>query len=616
MAEHSIMQSAKQGDPKAIAYLITHTLQKYGITARANRKGRCLKLLLEAEQVPHQATMIKVITQGMRKLNVESLQMVKVYGRKLGQPTPAWRHVVELIPFFQSIDLITNPSEDSSQLFQLNDLDPDAMILLPLDPQVQMDDLDPEALILFPLEPASPEWAPNLVPNSVSTSASTPTSIPISAPTPISPDLASDLTPDATNLDVGLNVGLNSNLDAASNPYLEFSLATLPPKLPKRLTLLLLCLLWIWLLINTLTLIYSLLWAGSGSLYAGLDLSNTNQPFASLLAGVVSIAEFIVTPFHQASLWITLAIVCLSLIWLHRMHASLKGLFGDYPISPDGAVARFATPLLNLWGMSSTLLTLARYLSQFNLDLPSQIIRQLTVWFYLSLLLAFSMTMLIPVGLRVISLGLFDGLSPTLIALSTTIVTSTWYAVARDAVIWVLSLVWLRLVRTIWRAVRQVYRDITAPFRPARLEKPVNQPGWLDLRAILLGGGTSLLSLILFNCLLWLIAAVVFISNDLRPEAIVPTFYDSESLLILVLVGSSLCIGLGGFLTAQTAHRGPIFHTFGLGIFLTMMGFTLQRLLSIWATVELPFWFETASAALIIPSALIGGGLCQWLRSL
>jgi len=181
MAEHSIVQSAKQGDPKAIAYLITHTLQKYGITARANRKGLCLKLLLEAEQVPHEATMVKLVTQGMQRLKVESLQMVKLYGRQQGQPTAAWRHVIELLPQLLDSDqsgildpaaLANNSGSSGSSgnvalngtafqdsetlLFQMDDLDPEAMILLPIDSQLQLDDLDPDSLILFPIEPLTP----------------------------------------------------------------------------------------------------------------------------------------------------------------------------------------------------------------------------------------------------------------------------------------------------------------------------------------------------------------------------------------------------------------------------------------------------------------------------
>ena len=138
----------------------------------------------------------------------------------------------------------------------------------------------------------------------------------------------------------------------------------------------------------------------------------------------------------------------------------------------------------------------------------------------------------------------------------------------------------------------------------------------VNLSAILLGAGASLISLGLLNSLLGLIATLVFLSNGLRPESIFPTFYDSESLLILVLCGSFLCIGLGGFLTAQLAHRSIWLHALGLGVLLTLIGLALRHLPFFPALAELPFWFQTASAALIIPATLSGCGLQQWFRSL
>jgi len=637
MAEHSIVQSAKQGDPKAIAYLITHTLQKYGITARANRKGLCLKLLLEAEQVPHQATMVKLVTQGMQRLNVETLQMVKLYGRQQGQPTAAWRHVIELLP--QSLEAhqigiadsetavfpngSSNPAlngaafqNSETPLFQMDDLDPDAMILLPIDSQLQLDDLDPNSLILFPIEPLTvgesdsdsvgdpdnPDNSP--AGEALQLNQRLPTTQPDWVdPKQVEPDPWADpVTEQPIQLSVhasqrsrspGTELEVLSNAAELSEPA-----AIRPAKLPQRLTLLLLSLLWFSLLTNTLGLVVSLLKAGSFSLYAGLDLSSTNQPFAGLLLAVVGLAGFIFTPFSRLSLGLTIAIVLLSLVWLHRIHASLQNLMGQYPISPRGAVLRFLLPIYNIWGIGRTWLTLAHQLAQSQLKQPSRLLQRLTVWLYLSL----GATMGLQIGYLVMaeSFATFFG--------------SFWFDVVRDAAIWVLSLVWLRLVRITWRALRQLYKIRMRPFSPAtpfpRRERTVN------LSAILLGAGASLISLGLLNSLLGLIATLVFLSNGLRPESIFPTFYDSESLLILVLSGSFLCIGLGGFLTAQLAHRSIWLHALGLGVLLTLIGLALRHLPFFPALAELPFWFQTASAALIIPATLLGCGLQQWFRSL
>lgn len=609
MAQYStLVKLAKQGDPRAIAYLITRTLHKYGITARANLKGHCLRLLLEAEQVPHQATMVKLVSRGMQKLNATAIETVKLYGRRFDQKTPAWRQVIELgsgllepmrsdverLNFEQSdfrksrfqktgFDQSSFDQSDFDQsgfeqsdfrkpdfeqgdfdssemlIFQLDDLDPDAVILLPVEPKVQLDDLDPEALILFPVD-------------TVSTIQSDPETEPQPATLSMATPLLEEHSP---------------------------SKAAASIKLPKRLTLLLLISLWLRLGIDTLTLLYALLSAGSFSLYTGLDLSKTNQPFASLLAGVVSIADFLFTPLDRIGLWINLIAIVLFLCWLHRLHASLRMLYNTYPISPAGAVARFVLPIYNLWGIGNTCFTLARRLaSSANLNRASYLIRRLTVWLYL--------LMLLTAGLQGFQIWLLNRAS--------TAITSLWYYVARDTVIWLLSFAWLRLVRLAWRSVRKAYQELMPLPVPPAANLPV-RPSPINIKAILLGAGTSLLSLALFNSLLGVLAASVFVSNGIQSESIIPTFFDSESLLTLVLFGSFICIGLGGFLTAQLTATG-LAHALGLGVFLTVIGLALQHSTVLPVLTELPFWFQTASAVLTIPAALTGGGLRQWLKNL
>ncbi|MFM7424898.1 MAG: hypothetical protein ACKO7W_07905, partial [Elainella sp.] len=486
MAEHSIVRLAKQGDPKAIAYLITRSLRKYGITARAARKQGCLKLLLEAEQLPHQATMVKLVEQGLHKLSPTGLDLVKIYGRRQDQPTPAWRHVLELAP---SAPADTRPAaelasrepeetlseEAAAQIFRLDDLDPEAMILLPIDPQVQIDDLDPEALILLPLEPAAPDESQRQ-PSALSGGAVSPhlsgshqshldqnyldqnyldqsyigqrdpdsgllpPQAAFDSPSPV--DRASI---DHQQVDYQQPDRQLDHQQSIAVPFPEQSVEPLdlnqPPKRPpKRLTLLLLVLLWVGLLINSFGLIYALLSAGSLSLYAGLDLSNTNQPFAGLLALVVGIADFIFTPFSRTNLWVGLVALVLVAIWLHRIHASLRNLLTAYPISPASAVVRFALPVLNLWGWGSLIATMARQLAQTslaNLKPISQTLRQLLVWLYVTLLALLGLALLGSLAVQSLLLEWLDRVAPTLTPLVTPvfdfILTSPWYDVARSA---------------------------------------------------------------------------------------------------------------------------------------------------------------------------------------
>jgi hypothetical protein len=466
------------------------------------------------------------------------------------------------------------------------------MILLPVEPQVQLNDINPDAVILLPVEPQLP-----LPEQSTESSSDLSSDFSSDFPGDSLPDPTVDsVDADEMNADQAAEVARSEHKSEPLPLELLHSI-----KLPKRLSRILLGLLWLRLGADTLTLVYSLLSAGSFSLYTGLDLANTNQPFASLLSAVIGIADFLFTPLERLHPWLSGVTFFLFLLWLHRLHLSLPQLLGAYPISPLGAVMRFVLPLYHVWGIGNVCLTLAKRLSTPANQVRCYRLRRLTGWLYLLLFIA---------------AGLF-GFSVWLLNLPVNIVTnaahSLWLYVARDGVAWLLSLVWLRLVRTIWRAVRQVYQERVLAFLPTPMPQMHLRSRPVNIRAILLGGGAALLSLIGFNCLLWLIASSVFLSNGLRPESVLPTFFASNSLLILVLLGSSLCIGLGGFLTASLARASSLLHVLGLGILLTLIGLALQRLPNL---TELPFWFQTASAASIIPAALIGGGVRQWLKTL
>ena len=61
MSQEEILIRGKQGDPKAIAFLINQILNNIGIQARANIQKKNLHLLLEASEVPNREISIRVI---------------------------------------------------------------------------------------------------------------------------------------------------------------------------------------------------------------------------------------------------------------------------------------------------------------------------------------------------------------------------------------------------------------------------------------------------------------------------------------------------------------------------------------------------------------------------
>jgi hypothetical protein len=92
MTQPSLSELAKQGNPNAIASLITRSLSPQGITAKASLKGDCLRVMLESLQVPDQQAAVQFIRKGLTKLKAESIKTVKIYGRQVGTDFPAWSH--------------------------------------------------------------------------------------------------------------------------------------------------------------------------------------------------------------------------------------------------------------------------------------------------------------------------------------------------------------------------------------------------------------------------------------------------------------------------------------------------------------------------------------------
>ncbi|HLO49328.1 MAG TPA: hypothetical protein VK211_13000 [Kamptonema sp.] len=98
MTQQNLRELAKQGDPKVIASVINRTLQPKGINAQVARDNDCLQVMLESDQVPSQPALMDFIRKGMMNLGVESIHIVKVYGRQVGEDLPAWEDEIELMP--------------------------------------------------------------------------------------------------------------------------------------------------------------------------------------------------------------------------------------------------------------------------------------------------------------------------------------------------------------------------------------------------------------------------------------------------------------------------------------------------------------------------------------
>ncbi|MBD0340291.1 MAG: hypothetical protein ICV61_05175, partial [Microcoleus sp. Co-bin12] len=91
MTELNFQELAKQGNlATGIASWLEGQLQSEGITASANLDGDCLDIILEAEQVLREDTLVDFVRTELTNLQPDSIRKVKVQGRESGQIAAAW----------------------------------------------------------------------------------------------------------------------------------------------------------------------------------------------------------------------------------------------------------------------------------------------------------------------------------------------------------------------------------------------------------------------------------------------------------------------------------------------------------------------------------------------
>lgn len=84
------LQMAKRGNSSAITALINRSLQAKGVTVKTAIKGTCLKIILDADQLPDQEEFTEFLTRGITKLNIDSIESLEIFGRQRGENLPAW----------------------------------------------------------------------------------------------------------------------------------------------------------------------------------------------------------------------------------------------------------------------------------------------------------------------------------------------------------------------------------------------------------------------------------------------------------------------------------------------------------------------------------------------
>ncbi len=95
MTQLSVMDLAKQGDPHAIASLINRSLASKGIHAEAELESECLKISLQASQIPNQKAVVTIIHRGMIVLQVKQIKRVKILTYRSDNQYLAWQDEID-----------------------------------------------------------------------------------------------------------------------------------------------------------------------------------------------------------------------------------------------------------------------------------------------------------------------------------------------------------------------------------------------------------------------------------------------------------------------------------------------------------------------------------------
>lgn len=112
MAQQNLLELAKQGNAQAIAALMNRSLQPHSITVKVNFKDDCLRILFESEQVPPQKDLVNFAFRTALELNLESVSVIKVFGRQLGEELPTWSQELDIEEMIENLKDLAELEED------------------------------------------------------------------------------------------------------------------------------------------------------------------------------------------------------------------------------------------------------------------------------------------------------------------------------------------------------------------------------------------------------------------------------------------------------------------------------------------------------------------------
>ena len=99
MSDYQTIALAKTGDPKAIAILINQALQSKGVTAKVTRQDHHIQVVLVSEQLPDIQGSVRVVQNGLMRLQSPVIGSVTISGICRGQKKSGWTETLVLRQF-------------------------------------------------------------------------------------------------------------------------------------------------------------------------------------------------------------------------------------------------------------------------------------------------------------------------------------------------------------------------------------------------------------------------------------------------------------------------------------------------------------------------------------
>ncbi len=96
MNEWELVKLAKEGEMQALLALLNQTFADRAITVKVSLQSTCLRILLEADQVPDSETAIALIQERMQDIKSDRIRSVQVFGRVNGVNRSVWSETLIL----------------------------------------------------------------------------------------------------------------------------------------------------------------------------------------------------------------------------------------------------------------------------------------------------------------------------------------------------------------------------------------------------------------------------------------------------------------------------------------------------------------------------------------